>query len=128
MNRSLHCVCKRGSSRAASTMDPDGYEQALTALSGLISGKKRADPVFWTHAFEGMKVYLQVEITLSWLQNLPSSHVYPSPPCGSRSLSDQLNERYCWSELCVATSQRLDLTDELPKLSVIHVAGTKGKV
>jgi len=41
-------------------MDPEGYDPALKALSGLISGKKRADTQFWTHAFQGMKVYLEV--------------------------------------------------------------------
>jgi len=45
---------------AASEMDPEGYDPALKALSGLISGKKRADTQFWTHAFQGMKVYLEV--------------------------------------------------------------------
>ena len=37
---------------AASAMDTNDYDGALTALSGLISGKKRADTQFWTHAFE----------------------------------------------------------------------------
>ena len=45
---------------ATSAMDADDYDGALTALSGLISGKRKADPQFWTHAFEGMKVYLEV--------------------------------------------------------------------
>lgn len=48
------------------------YSRALEALSGLISSHRRADGKFWDHAFEGMKVYLEV------------NHTPPPPPQSPR--------------------------------------------
>ena len=36
------------------------YQAALDALSTLISGRQRADGKNWAHAFDMMKVYLEV--------------------------------------------------------------------
>ncbi len=38
----------------------DEYEKALVALGGLISGKKRSHGEKWQHAYEGMRVFLEV--------------------------------------------------------------------
>ena len=38
----------------------DEYARAMDALGGLISSHRRADGKFWTHAFDGMRVYLEV--------------------------------------------------------------------
>lgn len=89
--------------------DASEYERGLKALSSLISGRQRADGKNWSHAFELMKVHLEVRVLL----------------CPTLSLR--------WKAWVVghsrfpASFQRLGLQEELPKLSVIHVAGTKGK-
>lgn len=72
------------------------YDDALKALGGLISGKKRPDGSSWAHVFESMQLHLDVcggiidstSLICSFLDNLasqpPSSaiaaHRPPSPP------------------------------------------------
>ena len=53
---------ERGSMQLTAGMEDveEEYARALVALSGLISSHRRADGKFWDHAFEGMKVYLEV--------------------------------------------------------------------
>lgn len=36
------------------------YEKALAALGSLISGNKRSHGEKWQHAYEGMRVFLEV--------------------------------------------------------------------
>jgi hypothetical protein len=38
----------------------DQYEKALAALGSLISGTKRSHGEKWQHAYEGMRVFLEV--------------------------------------------------------------------
>jgi hypothetical protein len=38
----------------------DQYERALAALGSLISGTKRSHGEKWQHAYEGMRVFLEV--------------------------------------------------------------------
>ena len=38
----------------------DSYDAALTALGSLISGKQRSHGERWKHAYDGMRVYLEV--------------------------------------------------------------------
>ena len=45
---------------AAAMSDDAEYQKALDALSSLISGKQRSDGRNWAHAFDMMKVYLEV--------------------------------------------------------------------
>jgi hypothetical protein len=40
------------------------YDDALEALGGLISGKKRPDGSSWSHAFDSMPTHLQVRFVV----------------------------------------------------------------
>jgi hypothetical protein len=40
----------------------DQYEKALAALGSLISGTKRSHGEKWQHAYEGMRVFLEVNV------------------------------------------------------------------
>ncbi len=90
--------------------DPE-YDWAISSLNSLISGKQRIDSGNWHHAFDMMRVYLEVGSAVArWVTRT----------------DDHADMSACLIYACRA--QRLDLTDKLPRLSVIHVAGTKGKV
>ena len=91
--------------------DNVSYDEALRLLSSLISGKRRTDGKNWSHAFEMMQSYLEVR-TASERHDVRM--VVPTVP---GPLTTRL----------VAAEQRLELDKDLDKLSVIHVAGTKGK-
>lgn len=95
-------------------VDDEAYQKGLDALSSLISGRVRADGKNWSHAFDMMQVYLEVRTPRE-----PHCPIRPLVKTAIRTLSSS-----------VAASdhlQRLNLDSELSKLSVIHVAGTKGK-
>ncbi len=51
-------------------IDNKGYDEALKALGGLISGKKRPNGSSWSHAFESMRVHLDV-----WLRGVLRNYV-----------------------------------------------------
>lgn len=89
-------------------MASDAYEEALGALSKLISQQKRTKGESWENAFAAMQVFLEVS----------SSTFGPEP-------------NHCFSSTIDVDGiflQRLKLQDAIKKLKVIHVAGTKGKV
>lgn len=51
--------------------DSQDWQSALTALDSLISGKPRSDGASWSHAFDMMRIYLQVrsiaeQLALRW--------------------------------------------------------------
>ena len=81
------------------------WDATLTAVDSLISGKKRSDGKNWSHAFDMMDVFLEV-----WIYGHRDI----------RCLAVQVPNQAC--------AQRAQLKDRLKDLSVVHVAGTKGKV
>ena len=56
-----HFVFKMSRSNEVSDAE---YQKGLDALSSLISGRVRSDGKNWSHAFEMMKVYLEVRLLL----------------------------------------------------------------
>ncbi len=85
------------------------YDQALAALSTLISQQKRTKGESWENAFAAMHVFLEV-CKLSCKVSPVGHHLQIELKLSMHSL------------------QRLQLQDALKNLKVIHVAGTKGKV
>lgn len=92
-------------------MSTGTYDQALSALSTLISQQKRTKGESWENAFAAMQVFLEVcKLVLVFAINQRVYH----PAVSEISLPSYV--------------QRLQLQDSLKNLKVIHVAGTKGKV
>ena len=85
---------------------PD-WPSTLAGIDSLISGKKRSDGRNWAHAFGMMDLYLEV--------GAHNAHLHS----------------FLWGAQAQPQSvraQRAELKGRLGELSVIHVAGTKGKV
>jgi hypothetical protein len=107
----------------------------LEVLSGLITFKTRADGKGWRDAFENMPIYLEV------------GRMFALPMCtgaGRAVIGRQRLKKtrahaalpFFDAQRCPFThkharththSQRLGIADDLQRLSVVHVAGTKGK-
>ena len=117
------------------------YERALAALSGLISGRQRRDSGQWAHAFEMMQSYLEVRpacppaclpLVAAW-RCLSAACAWEFSSTQAAGQPASRPAAVAWPPpmhaptLCCLPLQRLGLDSELPKLSVIHVAGTKGK-
>lgn len=87
------------------------WDDVLDKLSSLIAFKNRADGNNWRDAFENMAVYLQASDTGGRCTSSPSTAL-----------------GWCMTCCDVLVLQRVDMTEDVKKLRVIHVAGTKGKV
>lgn len=83
------------------------WDDTLLAVDSLISGKKRSDGRNWSHAFDMMDLFLEVRRCCGLVTRVMAN------PNGA-SVHHAV--------------QRAGLKDRLKTLSVIHVAGTKGKV
>lgn len=120
---------------AASDEDRE-WQRAEEALSTLISGRQRADGKNWAHAFDMMRVYLEARGALGVLWCCGDSSERLAVRCapmlwraeglGAEGAEPPTPRPPALPNL-PCRLQRLDLTEELNKLSVIHVAGTKGK-
>ena len=86
----------------------DQYERALAALGSLISGTKRSHGEKWQHAYEGMRVFLEVITPYDWCIN--------SRGMSSASMHTSCSPRFQIASMCLRSVWTLQTGSKSSKL------------